>query len=369
MVLIEPVTSIPPIVIKSLGDLVRSDFESFRNIWFNRLLISTAIVVIGLLFELPEIWHDSIHAIRDWRHRSTPTPEVSAWVKLLVSVGWFLIVVGVGGEFVADSFVSKADGIVQTFDETLIADAQRQTGLAGERAAGAFERAAQTEREASQENERAANAEKQAQQENARAAKALDAAETARKEAEGFQLQIAQANERAATAEQRANQARLELARIRTPRSLTNVPELVAALKAFKGTEYTVNVFMDNESIEFTKIVAGALDAAGWIRKQPAGMNIGVPTVEIDFDQGAMQNVPACLDTGISLRAHAKESLAVLQSRPVQSLPKTVQAALALKSAFALSIFPPDERNVANGILDPRPADETPVTICVGKKP
>ena len=79
---------------------------------------------------------------------------------------------------------------VQKFDEILLADVQKKTGAA-------FERAAQTEREASQENDRAAQAEQQAQQENERAAKALEAAEAARKEAEGFQLQIAQANERA----------------------------------------------------------------------------------------------------------------------------------------------------------------------------
>jgi hypothetical protein len=365
----EPVASIAPIVVKALDDLVRSEFESFRNIWFNRLLISTAVVAVGLLFELPEIWHDSIRAIRDLRHSSTPTPEVSARIKLLISVGWLLIVVGVIGEFVADSFVSKADGIVQTFDETLITDAQRKTGLASERAASAFERAAQTEQEASQENERAAMAEQQAQQENERAAKALDAAETARKEAEGFQLQIAQANERAANAEERTKKAELELARIRTPRSLTNVPELIASLEPFKGTEYTLNVFMDDESMQFAKVVGGALEAAGWVRKQPAGINLGVPTMKIVFDRGVPENVPACINTGISLRAQVKESLEVLQSRSQQSLPKIVQASLALKSAIALSISPPDERNVVSGVVDPNSGEGIPITICVGKKP
>ncbi len=356
-------------VVKGLDNLVRSDFEAFRNIWFNRLLISTAVVALGLLFELPEIIHDSVEAIRKLRQSHKPTPQIRPWVKLFVSVGWLLIVVGVGGEFVADSFVSKADGIVQTFDETLIADAQRQTGLASERAARAFERAAKTEREASQENDRAANAEKQAQQENARAAKALEAAEMARKEAEGFQLQIAQANERAASAEQRANEAELELARINTPRSLTNEPTLIAALLPFKGTEYTLNVFMDDESIQFTKVVARSLEAAGWVRKQPTGMDIGIPTVEIAFDQGGTEHVPACLATGISLHAYTKESSETLNSRPVQFLPKTIQAALALNSAIALRISPSDERNVASGILDPKPAEGIPMTICVGKKP
>ena len=70
--------------------------------------------------------------------------QLTCRVKLVVSLGWLLIVVGVAGEFVADSFVSKADGFVQKFDEILLADAQKKTGVASERAARAFESAAQS---------------------------------------------------------------------------------------------------------------------------------------------------------------------------------------------------------------------------------
>ena len=189
------------------------------------------------------------------RRSPQPNREISPWMKLAGTLGWVLIVVGVTGEFVADSFVSKADGFVQKFDEILLADAQRRTGAASERAARAFERAAQTEREASQENERAARAEQQATEENAHAAKALEAAEVARKNAEGFSLQIAQANERAANAEARASEAELELGRIKSPRSLIRIPELVVALETFKGTEYALNVSQDDESVQFTKVI------------------------------------------------------------------------------------------------------------------
>ena len=197
-------------IAKNIDDLVRADFESFRDSWFNWLLFWTAVVAVGLLFEMPEIIHDSAEVIRDLFHSAKSTSRIAPWMKLLVSAGWLLIVVGVMGEFVADSFVSKADGMVTAFDETLLADTQRRTGLASERSASAFERAAQTEREASQENERAA--------------KALQAAETARKEAEGFQLQIAQANGRAAEATERAEAerlARIELLKELQPRRLS----------------------------------------------------------------------------------------------------------------------------------------------------
>lgn len=356
-----------PDTLRGIDDLVRVDFETYRDFWFNQPLLATLLVVLGLVLEGPELWYE-IRQMRSTPTSSAPEEHAPNWVKLLAFIGWLLIVGGVAGEYVADSFVSKADGFVQKFDETLLADAQKKTGAASERAAKAFERAAQTEREASQENERAANAERQATEENARAAKALEAAEMARKNAEGFSLQIAQANERAANAEARAAQAELELARIRTPRSLTNVPVLVAALKPFKGTEYTLNVFMDDESMEFTKVVARTFEEAGWVRKQPPGINLGIPTMKIAFDQGT-EFVPACLDTGISLRAHAKESIETLTKLPVQSMPRTVQAALALKSAIGLSISPSNERNVVSGILDPELAEGIPMTICVGKKP
>jgi hypothetical protein len=143
---------IPPISLtipNGLDDLVRSEFEAFRNGWFNWLLFWTAIVAVGLLFELPEIWHDTVDVIHAlWG--KPKGPEIAPWMKLLVSVGWLLIVVGVSGELVTDNFVSRADGIIQTFDETLIADTQRQTELAKIRAGGAYERAAQSEKEAAQ---------------------------------------------------------------------------------------------------------------------------------------------------------------------------------------------------------------------------
>lgn len=132
-----------PDVLKGVDDLIRSSFEAFRNSCFSWLLVSTGVVVAGLLLELPEIYLESINAIRQVLHSDEAERHVPAWVKLVVSVGWFLIVLGVAGEFVADSFVSRADGFVQTFDEILLADAQRE-------AAFSLERAANNERESAQ---------------------------------------------------------------------------------------------------------------------------------------------------------------------------------------------------------------------------
>jgi hypothetical protein len=275
---------LPPIplpdTLKGVDDLIRSGFEEFRELWFTRLLVSTALVVAGLLFEAPEIWHESVEAIKVLCQSCKPKRDIPAWMKLVGTLGWVLIVVGVTGEFVADSFVSKADGFVQKFDEILLADAQRKTGLASERAASAFDRAAKTEREASQENERAAKTEQQASEENERAAKALKAAEEARRNAEGLELQIAQADERAARADQNAAEANRQaeqerLARVKieqqlAPRVLTEEQQrrIKEKVGLFLGTPYELLVDPEPEAISLITTIDTVLRSAAWLDKE-----------------------------------------------------------------------------------------------------
>jgi hypothetical protein len=78
------------------------------------------------------------------------------------------------------------------------------------------------------------------------ASTALDLATGARKEADSFERDIVSAKEQAASAEshlaealQRATEAAAALERIKSPRTLTNVPELISAIEGFKDTEYT----------------------------------------------------------------------------------------------------------------------------------
>jgi hypothetical protein len=125
-----------PDVLKGIDDQIRSNFETFRNTCFNWLLISTGVVVVGLLFELPEIWHESIEAIRELLCSCKPERRIPSWMRLVVSFGWFLIVVGVAGEFVAESFVSRTDGIIQTFNDVLLTESRAESSLAFGRAGG-----------------------------------------------------------------------------------------------------------------------------------------------------------------------------------------------------------------------------------------
>jgi hypothetical protein len=208
-------------------------------------------VVVGLLFEAPEIWHDTVHSIRGFFQPRAPENLAPPWVKLIGIVGWILIVVGVAGEFVAESFVSKADGLVRKFDEIVLAETQNKSSEAFERAASAYARAAQTEQEAGQENERAA--------------KSLEAAELARKEAEGFQLQIAKANERAADAERETARLMQKLAdRILSPEQQKRVQTKV---DLFPGTPYELAASDVPEATRLVVSIDNILHSAGWLYK------------------------------------------------------------------------------------------------------
>ena len=317
-----------PDTLKGVDDLIRATHEAFREACFNWLLVATALVVIGLVLEGPELSHEISSIIRNWRfnrkfHFSLPEQHAPDWVKLLAFVGWILIVLGVGGEFIADSFVSKADGYVQTFDEILLHEAQTRTAFASERASAAYERAAETEREAAAEN--------------AIAAKSLAEAETARKEAEGFQLRIAEANERAASAEKNAAEAQLELGRLKSPRSLTHVPEMVLSLKQFEGTEYTFSfVFQDEDSIKLLRAIDDLLHQAGWKRLKPPH---GFPALNV-FPGENDTAVKVGIATGLLVSVQSQESLEVLQKKNSQELPSYIRAADAVNLALSSNVFP-----------------------------
>lgn len=140
-----------PDTLKGVDDFIRSSLEAFSGSWFDWLLIATGVVVIGLLFEAPEIWHETVQAIRGLFHSSESERRTPAWMKLAGTVGWVLIVVGVAGEFVAESFVSKADGLVRQFDEILLSEAQKEAGAAIERASANEKEAARLGKEAEDE--------------------------------------------------------------------------------------------------------------------------------------------------------------------------------------------------------------------------
>jgi hypothetical protein len=182
--------------------------------------------------------------------------------------------------------------------------------------------------------------------------------------AEGFRLDIANANERAASAEQRAAEATLELARFKAPRSLTHIPELIASLEPFKGTEYMFSfVFQDEDSTKLLRALDDVLQRAKWKRVKSQGR---FPALEFWGKGGDAVSVG--IGTGIAISVESRESLATLQSRQITGLPEYIKAAVALNLSLSSCLSPPQAPS-DNKLVDVQPGDSPVLLIGIGKKP
>ncbi len=362
-------TNVPlsPEAIKKLEDS-RNAWQNTRLHDFSWLLRVTKWVAIGVILEGPELVYELFNTVKRLK-KKTIAEHAPAWITFVGLIGWILVAIGVAGEFWIDGRVNTDDDNIQSINITLLEDASASAGRASSDAA----RAEVSAMDASDASGKAV----------ASAGTAMNLASGAKREADSYEQEIVSAKQQAtdavsrlADAEQRLSDstqreaaAEARLSAIKTPRSLVRVTELVNALKPFKGTEFTLNAFMDDESNKFSVIVAQALKDAGWIRRQPAGMNIGIPTMRTVFAQGEKaENVPSCLDTGIAVHVVQKESLAELQARPLLSLSQKLRAGIALNQMIGPDISPPDENNVTKGVLDPEPGEEV-LRICIGRKP
>jgi hypothetical protein len=339
---------------KALENKAQSDF-----FW---LLVATAFVAIGIAFEYPEVKHEFIEWLRSRKKPwlIEPVPMSRNRVPLWSLVGFIIVTAGVAGEGVYEGLLGINDTKLRKMDEVSLAADELQI--------------TQLQKDNLTLQKQAGDAATSAHNAAADAGKAKTLAQGARTEADSFDKRIVSANATATAAEQHlaearreAAQAEAELDKIRSPRSLTNQVALIAALAAFKGTGYSVRVYQDDESIEFTRTVDRVLVQAGWIRQQPTAFREGI-TVNV-FGSNIADAVPLCIETGIQIQVHTEESLEVLQSTPFAKLPRPVQAAEVLRDGLVPSVSPSDERNVGNSVRVSKIPSVTPVLICVGKKP
>ena len=126
----------------TIDDLMRSDLQYWRDQWFLALLVSTAVVGIGILMEGPEVWHQMSGMVRSIFCADKAEHAIPAWITLLASIGWLLIALGVIGEGITEAVVSSADGNLQTFNDILLTEARKEAGNAKQSALDAARAAA-----------------------------------------------------------------------------------------------------------------------------------------------------------------------------------------------------------------------------------
>jgi len=204
------------------------------------------------------------------------------------------------------------------------------------------------------------------------ASNALTLARGARQEADSFEKDIVLAKKQAADAEshlaealRRVAEATAELDRLKSPRSLTGVPELISTLTAFKDTEYTFSsVCADEECLRLLKSVNDVLQRAGWKRTNPPP---GFPAINV-FGKDDPFSVPEALTNGVRISVDSPEGLSALQSLPLDKLPILVRTAVSLNIALSSSLSPPEN------IEHPHPVEiikgeSKTIRIAIGKKP
>jgi hypothetical protein len=154
---------LPPELASKIDDLMRVDLEYWADWWFRFLKVSTALVVIGVVFEGPEVFHVGVSVFRHWWHvivnwwqtkrRLTDfcgwdevCPELNViarpnesrtpnWIAVMGLIGWMLVVFGVAGEGIAETVLADADSNLRSFNNALLTEARKETALALERSA------------------------------------------------------------------------------------------------------------------------------------------------------------------------------------------------------------------------------------------
>jgi hypothetical protein len=259
-----------------------------------------------------------------------------------------------------------------TLSSALIGSLDQKAGEANEKAKAAIGSSAIALAQSGAAEQSSGKALADSDKARASASNALALATSARQEADSFEKDIASAKRQATEAEshlaealKRAADATAELNRLKSPRSLVNIPGLITTLQVFKGTEYTFSsVFQDEESIDLLKAIDSALQGAGWKRVKPPGgfAAVNVYGRQVDFA------VPVNVITGMQVSVDSEQPLAVLQSLRLDELPQPVRAAVALNLSLSSNISPPQEKSEGKPV-DVEPGTSGTIRIAVGKKP
>jgi hypothetical protein len=254
-------------VVRSMDESIRNDLQNLgwlghKFLWW--LIASAVVVAVGVALEGPEIFHEIAPVVRSCLLRPPRSRRTKPWIKVVGLMGWLLVVIGVIGEGVFEGFENRAEGLLQTFNDILLSDAQKQAGDAKTSALGA------------------ADASTRAQ--NSATAAGL-AAGKAKAEADAVATKAEELHRRLATAEtqlQAVDDKRAELEKSLINVAVCSAPRIIPGwamtdasgkptsvidpLKPSAGRHVLVEfVPFDSEARRATLNLAGALESAGWI--------------------------------------------------------------------------------------------------------
>jgi len=127
--------SLSPVLSGVLPDPTRDALQATADRWFHWLLISSAVVAIGVALEA---WEATI-MLKRWyrlkRGKEVAEPNEKSWAIPTSYLGLVLVVAGVVGEGVFEALVSKTDTALRAHDSQVLAQAETDAGDAKFRAA------------------------------------------------------------------------------------------------------------------------------------------------------------------------------------------------------------------------------------------
>jgi hypothetical protein len=238
----------------------------------------------------------------------------------------WMVALSLVGEFVGDAGVFVFSGHLQAINDAETSALNKEAGDARRDAGNANKAASEANALTKQYQAQIADANARAKQSEAESAKAMEASAASDAKAEGFRLQIAKANESAEGARADAAKTNLELAKIKTPRTLgrEQLDRIRATASLFKGTPFDLWVNLDSDSTALMYLLDEVLRSAGWIFTQSRGgvsfdnkaviMASSGVVIEIaeerrpDFEHAASLLTSALIAEGISAVAHANSS-------------------------------------------------------------
>jgi hypothetical protein len=314
------------------------------------LLVSGALLLFGALGEYLE------------DHKRLP--RWMRWPKLIFEI---IVAVSLAGELIADGGVFVFSHHLQKLEGADIDALERKSAKALDDSNAAI-----GEAKAASDEAAAAKLESSNAKGIANASDRL--ARGTRKEADSFEGDIVSAKTQAADAESHlaealrsAVEAKTELDRLKSPRSLTDMPGLLSALGRFRGTSYTfTEVFADEDSAHLLRLIDEVLQEVGWNRViTPA---IGTPALTVAGSGDFTLTVLTTIASGVRVVIEFPDGYEALRSLPADKEPMYARAAEVLDVALFASISPPEDIkrpplvNVFKGRAEV-------VRISVGKKP
>jgi hypothetical protein len=234
-------------------ELSRSSLHGWLHFWTFLVVVGVALEVVFVIWEYAEELHDFRRGIV----HPPEKPNMLLFVLGLLGAG--LVASGVAGELYIDVQAGKVETEIRKLNELRVSLLSKEAGDA---------KTSATEAEGA-----AKRARDQSDKATASASNALGLASGARREADSFEGDIRSAKQQAADAEshladalERAAEASRELAKLKTPRSLSEEQQkrIVAKIKRFPEIPFDLWVSSDSDSTALMGLIDATLRSAEW---------------------------------------------------------------------------------------------------------